>query len=103
MCHAPLSSCDLAEQVVVAQGAVPLDSSHHEVLDIDHTSSIGLQLHHIETFTNQVVTRYERGLLTLSEGANLTTQRPREEEEERRKGEHRRTEREEERWTVKPA
>lgn len=82
----------------MAHCAVPLDSPHHEVLDVDHAGSARLHPDHVETLTGQVVTRYERNLLTLGEGAGLTAQRAREEEEEeeqRRGGEHGRTERKE--------
>lgn len=73
---------DLVEEVVAAYGAVPLSSSDHEGLDVDHAGADRLQRHHIETFTDQIVTRDERSPLTLSEGAGLTSRRPREEEEE---------------------
>lgn len=82
---------DLVQQVVVAHGAVPLDSTDHEVLDVHHASSAGSHGDDIEAFASQTVTRYKRNLLTLGEGAGLTCQRRSEGKEEEDPGEHRRT------------
>lgn len=73
---------DLVQEVVVAHGAVPLDSTHHEVLNVDHACARHLHPDHVETFAGQVVTRYKGSVLTLSERAGLTGQGGGEEEEE---------------------
>lgn len=84
--------------MVAAHGAVALDSSHHEGLDVNDAGAGHLHRDHIETLPGQVVTWDERKLLTLGEVAGLTAQRSREEEEEEEeepmtgRGEHRRTE-----------
>lgn len=84
--------------MVAAHGAVALDSSHHEGLDVDDAGAGHLHRDHIETLPGQVVAWDERNLLTLGERAGLTAQRSWEEEEEEEeepmtgRGEHRRTE-----------
>lgn len=75
----------------MAHGAVPLDSTDHEVLDVHHASAAGFHGDDIEAFANQTVTRYKRNLLTLGEGAGLTCQRRSQGQEEEDPGEHRRT------------
>lgn len=82
----------------MAHGAVPLDSSHHEVLHVDHAGAARLQLHHVETLPSEVVTRDEWNPLALGEGAGVTGRGAREEKEEEEGsagGEHRGTERRE--------
>lgn len=82
---------DLVQEVVVAHGAIPLDSTDHEVLDVHHASSAGFHGDDIEAFASQTVTRYKRSILTLSEGGGLTCQRRSEGQEDEDPGEHRRT------------
>lgn len=97
----PAGGSDLVEEVVAAHGAVPLDSSHHEGLDVHHGGPTRLHGDHVEALAGQVVTWHERELLTLGEGRGVAAQRWREEqevmeEEEQRGGggeEHGRTDR----------
>lgn len=79
----------------MAHGAVPLSTPHHVVLHVDHKGPAGLQLHHIETLADQIVTRHEGDLLTLGERAGLTPQTEREEDKEEEGGQHRSWEEEE--------
>lgn len=106
----PGGGSDLVEEVVAAHGAVPLDSSHHEVLDVHNGGPARLHGDHVEALAGQIVTWHERELLTLGEGGGVAAQTRRkeqevmeeEEEEEQRRGgggEHRRTDRKEEKHT----
>lgn len=97
----PGRGSDLVEEVVAAHGAVPLGSSHHEVLDVHHGGPARLHGDHVEALAGQVVTWHKRELLTLGEGGGVAAQRRREEQEvmeeqEQRRGgggEHGRTDR----------
>lgn len=66
----------------MAHGAVPLDSAHHEVLDIHHAGTAGCHGDHVVALAGQVVTRHEWGLLALGKRGGVAGQGWWEEQEE---------------------